>query len=241
MNYDKQKYLLLNNIPKSILGKMLDYNVIIAGGAIRSVFAGEYISDYDLYFTNEKDLIDTQKYLHFLDNSELMFTTENAKTYKIDKLLFQVILLPSLILPTAEDIIKHFDFTICMGAYDINIGAFILHPRFLLDIARRDLVFNVEAKYPLASLYRIKKYIERGYKISGTEIIKIGLAINNLKMGDYTDLKEQLMGIDTLFLKELTDKLMTPEYAEKKYDLNDFLEMIEQHYSLQIEELFDGI
>ncbi len=236
MEYGKQKYLLINNLPKELIEKLEEYKVIIAGGAIRSVFSGEPISDYDLYFKKKEDADKLIKYFENKDY-ELCFLTESAKTYKIDKTLFQIILLESTFLPSAKEIIDNFDFTICMGAYDTFLNQFILHPNFLLDLASRNLVYNVNAKFPLCSLYRVGKYVRRGYHISGVEIIKLGLSINNLKMDNYQDLKEQLVGIDTLFLKDLTDKLMTPEYIEKKFDFNEFLDMIDEYYNKSIEEI----
>jgi hypothetical protein len=48
-----------------------------------------------------------------------------------------------------------------------------------------------------------------------------------------------LQGIDTLFLAELTDKLMSPEYGEKEYDFNTFMSLIDEHFQNKLEELFE--
>ena len=59
-------------------------------------------------------------------------------------------------------------------------------------------------------------------------------------MKDYRDLRKQLMGIDTLFLKELTDALLKPEYNEKEYDFNAFMDLISSYYGDVLGNLFEN-
>jgi hypothetical protein len=237
--YNKQQYLLLSNLKESKLHDLLvETHALIAGGAIRAVFAREFISDYDVYFKRQSDLDFFVGRIEDLDFN-LMFYSDTAKSYKKDDVKIQVILIPELLLEDPKDIIKQFDYTVCMGAYDFDTSTFVLDDNFLEHIARKELYYNVNGKYPLSSLFRLKKYFKKDYRISGVEIIKLGLAINNLHMKDYRDLKVQLQGIDTLFLQELTDKLMTPEYAEKKYDFNEFMGMINEYFEDKLDDIFD--
>lgn len=238
--YTKQEYILLQNLKDAkLIDPLTISHAIIAGGAIRSVFANEFISDYDIYFKSTLDLITFEYNLIQLENVELSFQTDVAKTYNVNKLKIQVIIMPELICSNAKDIIDQFDYTVCMGAYDFDTKQFVLNDRFIEHIARRELSYNVNGKYPLGSLFRLRKYLKKGYTISGTEIIKLGLSINNLKMESYIDLKKQLEGIDTLFLKELTDKLLSPEYAEKKFDFSEFMDMIDKFFTDKLEEVFE--
>ena len=225
LNYNKQKFLLLDGIDKETIDALRGNYGIIAGGAIRSVFGGEYISDYDIYAIDDLWLRNIK--VHLNNNYEMAFESPTATSYKKDKIKIQLVIMPSMITDSIDKLLSQFDFTICMGAYDFKDEKFILNENFLPDLSRKELKFNVDAKYPLASLFRIRKFLKRGYKISGTEIIKIGLSINNLKIDNYVTLKEQLHGIDTLFLKDLTDKLLAPEYAEKQYDFNEFLKLLD--------------
>jgi hypothetical protein len=236
--YNKQQYLLLNILKEEKLFNLLiATHAIIAGGAIRAVFAREFISDYDIYFKNTIDLDSFESGLKELD-FELAFSSDTAKSYKKNNIKIQVIIMPELIKENPKDIIDQFDYSVCMGAYDFDTQSFFLADSFLEHVARKELYYNVNCKYPLSSMFRLKKYFKKGYTISGSEIIKLGLAVNNLKMKDYRDLKVQLQGIDTLFLKELTDKLMTPEYAEKSYDFNEFMGMITEYFENKLEDVF---
>lgn len=233
--YSKQKYLLLKNIEDDLLKVLKTDKARIAGGAVRAVFANEYIADFDIYprsdtsFALIKDFLDK--------NYTFKFKSENAFSYEKNNQKYQLIRKYCDL--DNESLLNKFDFTICMGLYDFELLNFYLKEEFLPDVSRKELVFNPLAEYPIASLYRIKKYMKRGYSISGTEIIKIGLSIHNLKLENYRDLKNQLMGIDTLFLKELTDLMMTPEYADKKYDYEQFLNLLEENMVEDIEKVLE--
>ena len=239
MMYKKQRYLLTKALKEhGIFDIFIKHGVVIAGGAIRAVFAGEKISDYDVYFKNNEIKNDFIK--DFSDKATVLGKTDNAITFahclENEKIYVQSCILPNAMFEDVSKIIETFDFTCCMGAFDCGTLQFILHSSFLPDLARRELKINVNAKYPICTLFRVKKYIAKGYKISGTECVKLALAINKLNMKNYQELKEQLNGIDTLFLKELTDKLMSDEYREKDYDFNEFLEMLDNYFEDMVSE-----
>ena len=221
--FGRQRHYLFKDLDTATKNAMRTSNAIIAGGAIRSVFAGEYISDYDLYFDREEDLQIMKEYLD--EGFKVVFTSPNAISYKKDKICIQLIIIPELIGLGYIKLLEEFDFTICMGAFSMEENKFYHAENFLTDLNERRLIFNIKAKYPMASMYRILKYIKKGYKVSGLEIVKIGLSIHNLKMVDYKDLRKQLMGIDTLFLKELTDDLLSKDKDNLEYDFDDFMDI----------------
>ena len=221
--FGRQRHYLFKDLDTATKNAMRTSNAIIAGGAIRSVFAGEYISDYDLYFDREEDLQIMKEYLD--EGFKVVFTSPNAISYKKDKICIQLIIMPELIGLGYVNLLKEFDFTICMGAFSMEENKFYHAENFLTDLNERRLIFNIKAKYPMASMYRVLKYIKKGYKVSGLEIVKIGLSIHNLKMVDYRDLRKQLMGIDTLFLKELTDDLLSKDKDNLEYDFDDFMDI----------------
>lgn len=235
--YKKQEYNLLKGLSDNhILYSFCNNRVFIAGGAIRAVFANEQISDYDVYFRNESDrknfLCDCE------DDLEKVFESNNAITFKTKdgKITIQAIILDELLSDSANGIFNEFDFSICMGAYDFLSKEFVLHEKFLEHLSSRELFYNINSKYPIASMARMRKYLKKGYRISGVEIIKLALRINNLKMKTFSDLKEQLEGIDTMFLSELTSILLSDEYGENTYNYNDAMSLLDtSHYP----EVFD--
>ena len=56
--------------------------------------------------------------------------------------------------------------------------------------------------------------------------MKLSLVINNLQLKTYKDLREQLEGIDTLLLKDITDALLGD--PGKRYDFKEFMALAEE-------------
>ena len=205
--------------PESVMNS----DVFIAGGACRAAFAGEQISDLDIYFKNGESF--TKFKAKIEEYYKPLFTSDNAISYETDnKLKFQLI---KKIFDYPENVMAQFDFTICMCSYTPALDLIQMHDNFMEHVAGRMLVFNPDAKYPINSLFRAHKFIKKGYKISAIEWIKLGLKCNQLNLLNYAVLKEQLEGIDTVFLKNFTDNLK--DKAEKEYDFNEFMGMMDEY------------
>jgi len=71
--------------------------------------------------------------------------------------------------------------------------------------------------YPICSLFRLRKFISRGWKVSAGEILKISLQISRIE--DLTDvrvLREQLIGCDALYFHKLISILQ--ESGKSNFD-----------------------
>jgi hypothetical protein len=224
---NREKYELLSPlIREDLLNVLKEARAIIAGGEIRAVFTDSKISDYDCYFRRLEDLEKVQKHL---DNSntgaQCVYTSENALTYRKNGVTIQLI--KRFFYENPERLIGDFDFTVCMGAYDIAENRLVLDEDFLKHNSQRRLVYNIKAHYPIASLVRAIKYESKyGYKIHGSEMIKIGLAINRLKIETFADLKEQIMGVDTMLTRPILEALDNRMTA--KYDLDEFMLVLDK-------------
>jgi hypothetical protein len=225
-NFQREEYLLRGSISKAVWAELKDSQAYIAGGAMTSIFSGNKINDIDIYFSDVAGKDKTCDYFLKLKGSVLSFETVKAKTFKYKNQIYQLIVHPDLIVPTPQALFDFYDFTICMGAY--NFRKFVLHENFFQHLSQRRLIFNHKTKYPICSLMRVRKFLERGYKISYTELIKIALSVHGLNLDSLSVLKDQLEGIDALFLKPLIDKLQ--DRLEEKYDLGLFLQLIEETF-----------
>jgi hypothetical protein len=232
--HQKESRILLSNFPQTLISILTSAKARIAGGAIKSIFSSKSVNDYDIFFRNKNDYKKVYDYMSANAFSLCCPSTEMADTFKYDgnksskNMIFQLIKNEDTFYESNMVLLNHFDFTICMGLYDFCTRAFSVHINYFKDLAQRKLIFNTTAEYPLSSLVRMKKFIKQGFNISGTEIIKIALSVNNLDIKDYTVLKKQLLGIDTLFLQELTDSLGTPKYAEKAYNFDNFMRYLDE-------------
>lgn len=224
-----KKDIKANLLKYSVVKKLKEFNGVIAGGAITSIFTSSKINDVDVYFKSKKDLEEANEYFKS-KNYEILSSTDNAITYKVDSnfirkpVIVQLIIADELIKENPMDLINNFDFTINMASYDLAKEELIVKDDFFYDNIKRRLIFNEDTLYPIISMHRAIKYINRGYKLDGYEQVKIALAINNLHMKDYKDLKRQLQGIDTSIFAPITNKLM--EKPETEYNYNDTMSLI---------------
>lgn len=101
-----------------------------------------------------------------------------------------------------EQIHKFFDFTICKGVY--FAGEFYIKPEHLQHVAERQLVYD-GSMYPLATLFRIPKYLNRGYRIRHLTQVKIAVQLSELNLGNPKVLRDQLNGVDQVYTKHLLE------------------------------------
>ena len=236
--YEKQMWLIDQKIKQANLNTTL-FKWFIAGGALTSVFSSKSISDLDIFFNSFEDYKLMRNSFDVDINQDNVYIkvpvieTNNAVSYCINDCRVQLI---KKLFGTPEEVINQFDFTVCMGAYIPQERKIILDESFLYHLSQRILCFNTNAKYPIASLWRAKKYIKKDFVFPAIEAIKLSLTINNLNIKTYKDLKEQLEGIDTLFLKDLTDALL--KNADKEFNFREAIQYMDEILSktLHLEE-----
>lgn len=242
MKFPHQQYKLMDKIPYSLVQPIREHGILIAGGSITSVFTNSPIKDLDLYPTSQDSYDKFHETLRKLvdestnENDKLLFVSDNAVTYRYAGVVIQIIHKFLQILGgssnsvfTPEEVLETFDFTCCMGCYDLKSHEFILHKDFLIDNVSRSLVYNSEnPRYPICAMYRVLKYQKKGYTISAGELVKLSLCICNLKMESYQDLKDQLLGIDTQIFMEITEDLIEKHGKDAKIDYGVVMNIINE-------------
>ena len=105
-----------------------------------------------------------------------------------------------------------------------------LHTRAYYDCGKKELSIPAEvyeavmnktlsytgSLYPLCSLFRLRKFIARGWKINAGQILKISLQVSELDLMDIDVLADQLVGVDSLYFMNLI------EIFKKKQEGGDF-------------------
>lgn len=192
INTEFEKKKLYKYLGKDLVQMFKDYNVIVAGGMITSLFNNKEINDVDVYFRDQKDIVafmteiwEGGKWIKCHTNKATMITIDDVDVQLIHYNYFA----------NAEEIFNAFDFTVCMGAFDFQTEQFYFHDDFLKHNSQRVLKFNKNTSFPLISLMRIRKYEEKGYKISKPEFFRIVLTCMNLEIESYEELKDQLGGM----------------------------------------------
>jgi len=216
-------------------------NAFVAGGAVTSVFTGAKINDVDVYFKSRR-AFETGVYQAYEDGLWCVAASKRAVTFADHGRVVQLMHFDYF--PTADAIFAAFDYTICMGALDLDAcvkshwdgvrlvktgeehpdSGFVFHPDFLKHNSQRFLKFNAGTRYPLASATRVLKYQQRGYTIGKGDMMKIALAVRGVRIESWEDLKDQIGGAygdkvvlgneDTPFTLAAAIEALTVESAE---------------------------
>jgi hypothetical protein len=128
------------------------------------------------------------------------YFTDNAITLSDD---IQIVL---RFTGTVEEIHKNYDFVHCTCSYDYVNEEVSLPNDALECIINKELRYQ-GSKYPLCSIIRTRKFINRGYTINAGQYVKMAMQLNELNLLDITVLKDQLIGVDSLYFDILISTL----------------------------------
>jgi len=168
----------------------------VGGGCVRDYFSvGKLTSDIDLYFSCEEDYLKAKKYL--VEQSIVKIETEEDGKTIVNKfpkpkakIVFENDNVTKVIykgrqfdlvrkyFPNASETIKEFDFTVCCAAVDIH--NVYTHETFFIDLSKRQLMLN-KLPFPLSTMWRMQKYIQKGYFMCSGEMLKLSKAIGELQ------------------------------------------------------------
>jgi hypothetical protein len=126
-----------------------------------------------------------------------------------------------------EEIHSSYDFIHCTNYWTSWTGLVSLNAKALECLLTKELIY-VGSKYPIASVCRVRKFLERGWHITAGQLLKILMQISELNLQDFKVLEEQLTGVDVAYFREILDKI-----KEKDPSLVDFA-----YLSTLIDQLF---
>ena len=126
-----------------------------------------------------------------------------------------------------EEIHKNYDFVHCTCAWSSWDNEVFLPPKALECIINKELYY-VGSKYPLCSIIRTRKYIERGYHINAGQYVKMCMQLNELDLKDVKVLEEQLTGVDTTYFQMMVDELQKhmEETSDSRVDTSYAMQLI---------------
>lgn len=126
-----------------------------------------------------------------------------------------------------EDIHKNYDFAHCTCSWSSWDNLVRLPVKALECIINKELYY-VGSKYPLCSIVRTRKYIERGYHINAGQYVKMAMQLNELDLKDIKVLEDQLTGVDTAYFEMMVAAIQAKmeETGEQKIDCTYVIELI---------------
>lgn len=142
------------------------------------------------------------------DRYRAVFFSENAITLS-DKVQLVI-----RFYGTPSEIHENYDYAHAMCYYDYKENDLVLHSEALECILSKTLVYK-GSLYPVASVFRIRKFIKRGWRISAGQMLKIMTQISQIDLLDPVILKEQLIGVDQAYMHQLLRALENKDASQR--------------------------
>ena len=164
--------------------------------------AGEEIdqSQYE-YFEQYPDATSrTMSYLEGAANKNTGKYTSIAITTNAITLTDQIQIVLRFVGP-ANEIHKNYDFVHTTNYFTESEGVVLNQPA-LESILAKELKY-VGSLYPICSMFRLKKFIKRGWSITAGEMLKIAWDISKLDLTNVEVLQDQLTGVDAAYFNQI--------------------------------------
>lgn len=117
-----------------------------------------------------------------------------------------------------EQIHDNFDFVHCTNWWSEETGV-VYNPEALAAILERRLYY-IGSQFPVATIFRFRKFIERGWRVTGGEMLKVAFDVHTLDLTDPRVLRDQCAGMDLAYFNEviaLLDNRAEGEAIDRTY------------------------
>lgn len=117
-----------------------------------------------------------------------------------------------------DKIHENYDFVHCTNYWKSWDSELVLRPAALEALLAKELRY-VGSKYPICSLVRLRKFINRGWHVNAGQIVKMAMQISKLDLTKYSVLEDQLTGVDTAYFVQLLERVKSanPESVDAAY------------------------
>lgn len=178
-----------------------------AGAASEDAKAGDY-SYFEMTDNADGDLADeyVQNLTGMTEDKDVskeskgkyrpVFLSQNAIT------LSDKIQLVTRFYGTPEDIYRNYDFIHVCQHYDYASNELVTNPKAMEALLSKTLIYS-GSLYPVCSMFRLKKFIARGWKVSAGQMLKIAYQLRNVNWEDRKVMREQLTGVDAAYFHQL--------------------------------------
>ena len=122
-----------------------------------------------------------------------------------------------------ENVHSYFDYAHCTAWFTEEGGLQV--PMEALEALRTRELRYQGSLYPVCAMFRMRKFIKRGWSITAGEMLKIAWDISKLDLSDIETLRDQLVGVDSAYFRELL-KIM--EREGRPVDRSYLVELVER-------------
>ena len=130
-----------------------------------------------------------------------------------------------------EEIHDNYDFAHAMCYWRSENNHLDLPRNSLEAIITKELVYK-GSKYPLASIIRTRKFIQRGWSVNAGQYLKMCLQINELDLKDVKVLEDQLTGMDAAYFVQVLSQIKKRMDEDENFKLTSayLIEVIDRMF-----------
>lgn len=121
---------------------------------------------------------------------------------------------------SVEDIHTNYDFIHCTCSYDYKTNKVNLPVKALESIINKELYYT-GSKYPLCSIIRTRKFIERGWHINAGQYLKMCLQLNELDLKDMSVFADQLAGVDSAYFATAIEMVKNKQESDPMFTVDN--------------------
>lgn len=205
----KETTLLIANYYAKVFNDKHDTQIKVIEGKVTNIKG--VLEERVVCFIKSSGVAEEPKDLKKKDKTKYrpVFISENAIT------LSHKVQLVTRFYGEPDKIHDNYDFIHATCYFDVDKNLLVTPEKALLSLMSRNLVYH-GSLYPIASVFRTKKFINRGWRITAGQQLKMMWQISEIDLSDFETLREQLTGVDQAYLWMLISALKDV----KKEDIN---------------------
>jgi hypothetical protein len=116
-----------------------------------------------------------------------------------------------------EKIHETYDFQHTKAYWTKSTGTVI--PNDVYDAVINKTLIYTGSKYPVCSVFRLRKFIARGWTINAGQLLKICMQVSQLDLLDVDTLEDQLIGVDSLYFMHLIEQFRKMQEKDSNFKL----------------------
>jgi len=196
--------------------------------------AGQNDPNYDYFEMSPNGDQQGEEYLN-----QLQRMTEQLKTDNDDKPKYQPVFMSTNAITLShkvqlvlrfygepDAIHENYDYVHCTNYWTPTTKT-VLRPDALEALLAKELRY-VGSKYPLCSIFRVRKFIRRGWSINAGQMLKMAMQLNDLDLTNIEVLEDQLTGVDVAYFIDVIQRLRAKDPA--KVDSAYLVEIIDKMF-----------
>jgi hypothetical protein len=109
-----------------------------------------------------------------------------------------------------DQIHRNFDFVHATAYFDYAVNKLVVSEAAYKALLSKSLIYT-GSLYPMASVFRVRKFIQRGWRITAGQMLKMLWQVSELELTNRDVLQEQLLGVDQAYMWQLMEALKDVE------------------------------